>query len=151
MVSNSSLEYLKIIYILYKQNNLVRVTDIAEKMNCSKPNVTKHLNILKDSNLIEYQIYGKINLTQLGIETAKKLLEEEDIIYLLLRDVIGINNEKLKEDASNIKGVISKETLDSISDYVTIKLGLNKLNCNFNIKNEKCRSCVITRNKEGVK
>ena len=31
---NSSLEYLKTIYILNKQNKDVRVTDIANVMNC---------------------------------------------------------------------------------------------------------------------
>ena len=144
-MSSSSLEYLKTIYILSKQNNDVRVTDIASIMNCSKPNVTKHLNSLKENKLIEYESYGKIILTEEGLETSKKLLEEDDIIYLLLRDVIGLNNDNLKSDASKIKSVISKETLDGLYDYVFIKLGLNNLTCNFNIKSEKCRNCIIDK------
>ena len=140
---NSSLEYLKTIYILNKQNKDVRVTDIANVMNCSKPNVTKHLNALKENKLIEYETYGKITITDLGIEKSKQLLEEDDIIYLLLKNIIGIENDNLKSDASKIKNVISKETLDELYDYVRVKLGINNLKCNFDIKSEKCRKCII--------
>jgi len=144
-MSNSSLEYLKIIYLLEKENKEVRVTDIAKKMNCSKPNVTKHLNILKELELIEYETYGKIHITNLGIEKAKTILEEDDVIYLLLKNILCINSNNLEEEASRIKSVISKNTYDSIYKYVTIKLGLNNLKCNFSIKSEKCRKCIIDK------
>ena len=50
MVSKSLEEYLKTMYVLKKQNGNVRVTDIAEKMNCTKPSVNKALNNLKTYN-----------------------------------------------------------------------------------------------------
>ena len=49
MVSKSQEEYLKTIYVLKKQANTVRVTDIANKMRCSKPSVNKALHSLKDN------------------------------------------------------------------------------------------------------
>jgi len=49
MISKSQEEYLKTIYVLKKQVNIVRVTDIAEKMHCSKPSVNKALHNLKDN------------------------------------------------------------------------------------------------------
>ena len=138
-------EYLKEIYVLNKKNKEVRVTDIASKMNCSKPSVTKQLNILSNDGYIKYESYGKIELTSKGIEQAQKILEEDDIIYLFLSEVIGISNDNLESDSSKIKSVISEETLESIKDYVYIKLGLNKLKCNFDFKNEKCRECIINK------
>lgn len=51
MISKSQEEYLKTIYVLKKQVNTVRVTDIAEKMHCSKPSVNKALHSLKDNRL----------------------------------------------------------------------------------------------------
>lgn len=142
-------EYLKCIYILNKNNGEVRVTDIANKMKCSKPSVTKQLNNLLNDGLINYETYGKIELTDKGINRAKEILESDDIIYLLLSDVLGIQNEFLHDDATKIKSVISDETLDSIEKYVYVKLGLNKLKCNFNFKSEKCRECIINKNKIG--
>ena len=52
MISNALEEYLKNMYILEKQNNEIRVTDVANKMNCSKPSVNKALNNLN----LEYRI-----------------------------------------------------------------------------------------------
>ena len=51
-------------YILQKQNGNIRVTDVAEKMNCSKPSVNKALNNLKAENLVNYETYGIIELTK---------------------------------------------------------------------------------------
>ena len=47
MITKSQEEYLKNIYIIKKQEGTVRVTDIANKMNCSKPSVNKALHSLK--------------------------------------------------------------------------------------------------------
>ena len=143
MISKSTEEYLKTIYVLNKQNNEVRVTDIATKMNCSKPSVTKQLNILKNNNLINYETYGKIELTPDGIEYSKKILAACDIVYLLLKDVIGVDKEEALIESVKIKSDISDKTLQKISNYVYEKLELDKMTCNFNINNEKCRSCIM--------
>ena len=54
MISKSQEEYLKTMYVLQKQNGNIRVTDIANKMNCTKPSVNKALNNLKEEKLIKY-------------------------------------------------------------------------------------------------
>ena len=46
MISKALEEYVKTMYVLKKQVGEIRVTDIAEKMNCSKASVTKSLNSL---------------------------------------------------------------------------------------------------------
>lgn len=64
MISKALEEYLKTMYVLQKQNGNIRVTDIAEKMNCSKPSVNKAINNLKTENLVNYESYGTIELTE---------------------------------------------------------------------------------------
>ena len=64
MISKSQEEYLKTMYVLIKQNGSVRVTDIANKMNCTKPSVNKALYHLKDNGLVNYESYGTIELTK---------------------------------------------------------------------------------------
>ena len=86
MISKSLEEYLKTMYVLKKQNGSVRVTDIANKMNCTKPSVNKALYNLKDNELVNYESYGTIELTKKGENLAKKILETYDIIYLFRYD-----------------------------------------------------------------
>ena len=142
MISKATEEYLKTIYVLEKHNKEVRVTDIAEKMNCSKPSVTKQLNILKDNDYISYETYGHIKLTSKGVEYAKKVLADYAILYIFLHDVIGVDENISKEDAAKIKGVINDKTLSKISSYIYDVLDLKNLKCNFNIRNESCRACI---------
>ena len=63
MISKALEEYLKTMYILKKQYGNIRVTDVANSMNCTKPSVNKAIYNLKDNNLLNYESYGTIELT----------------------------------------------------------------------------------------
>lgn len=145
MISKATEEYLKTIYVLLKQKSKVRVTDIANKMNCSKPSVTKQLSILKEHNFINYETYGHIELSKEGIDYARKILADYDILYILLHDVIGVDSDLSKIEASKIKGVIDEKTLSKISSYIYEVMDLKQLKCNFNIRRESCRECLLKK------
>ena len=88
MISKSQEEYLKTMYVLKIKNGEIRVTDIAESLNISKPSVTKAINNLKGLDLVNNKTYGKIELTDKGADIAKKVLEAYDISYVFLKDVL---------------------------------------------------------------
>ena len=142
MISRAQEEYLKTMYILKKQNGNIRVTDVAIKMNCTKPSVNKALNILKEHNLVNYETYGTIELTEEGKNLAKKILEAYDIVYLFLKDVLNLEEENAKIEAEKIKTNLSDNTINRLAKYVHRELGLNSLDCNYDINKEKCRICA---------
>ena len=142
MISKSLEEYLKTMYVLNKQIGKIRVTDVAEKMNCTKPSVNKAINNLKVEGLINYEIYGTIELTKEGENLAKKILEASDIVYVFLKDVLNLEDEEAQKEAENIKSTISDNTINELAKYVHKVLDLNDLNCGFDINKEKCRSCL---------
>ena len=141
MISKSLEEYLKNMYVLGKQNGDIRVTDIAEKMNCSKPSVNKALNNLKENKLINYEAYGKIELTKQGKDLAKKNLEAYDIVYVFLKDVLELEKTQAEKEAEKIKLAVSDKTLNELARYVHKVLDFNNLDCGYDINKEKCRSC----------
>ena len=142
MITKAQEEYLKTMYVLKKQNKNIRVTDVAIKMNCTKPSVNKALNILKENGLVHYEAYGTIELTQEGENIAKKILEAYDIVYLFLKDVLNLEDEKAKSEAEKIKNNLSDDTINKLAKYVHQVLGLNNLDCDYDINKEKCRCCV---------
>ncbi len=142
MVTKSLEEYLKTMYVLKKQNGNIRVTDIAHKMNCTKPSVNKAIYNLKDNGLLNYESYGTIELTKEGEDLAKKILEAYDIVYVFLKDVLNLDSEDAKIEAEKIKLATSDDTLNKLAKYVHNELGLNSLDCNYDINREKCRSCA---------
>lgn len=147
MISKSLEQYLKTMYILKKQNGNIRVTDVAKKMNCTKPSVNKAIHNLKDNNLLNYESYGAIELTEEGENLAKKILEAYDIVYLFLKEVLGLDSEKAEVEAEKIKLAITDETINKLAKYVHKTLGLNSLDCGYDINKEKCRCCARRTNK----
>ena len=79
-ITNSQEEYLKTIYILEKNKQKVRVTDIADKLKITKPSVNKAINLLKDNGVINYQAYGEITLTKEGEKYAIEIIKKQDIL-----------------------------------------------------------------------
>lgn len=142
MISKSLEEYIKTMYILKQQNGNIRVTDIAEKMNCSKPSVNKAINNLKENGLINYESYGAIEFTETGENLAKKILETYDIVFLFLKDVLELEPRKAEMEAEKMKLSMSDETINKLAKYIHSVLNLNNLNCNYDVNKEKCRSCV---------
>ena len=148
MISKSMEEYIKNMYILKQKNGNIRVTDIAEKMNCSKASVNKAINNLKENGLVNYESYGTIEITPEGEDLAQKILESYDIVFLFLKDVLGMDYEKAEEEAENMKTSMSDETINKLAKYVHQVLGLRNLNCNYDVNQERCRQCVKrTKNK----
>jgi len=142
MISKAVEEYLKTMYILKKQNGNIRVTDIANKMECTKPSVNKAINNLKEEKLVNYETYGIIELTEEGENLAKKIIEAYDIVYIFLKEVLNLDEETAQSEAEKIKSTITDETINKLAKYVHEVLGLSNLNCNYDINQEKCRNCI---------
>lgn len=141
-ISKSLEEYIKTMYVLQKQNGTIRVTDIAEKMECTKPSVNKAIKQLNQKGYVNYETYGKIEMTKDGTKLAKKILEAYDIIYVFLTELLGIEKENAKIEAEKMKKSIDDNTLNKLAKYVQNTLGIRNLECNYDINNEKCIECT---------
>ena len=147
-LTNSQEEYLKTIYILSKKEKEVRVTDIANKLKITKPSVNKAINNLNKINLINYQTYGNITLTEKGKEIAKAILKKFDIVKLFLTQVLEVDEKVAEEEAKSMKYAISEKTQESLEKYIIKILNLEELECGCNINNEKCRNCARIKQKD---
>ena len=148
MISKALEEYIKTMYVLKIKKGEIRVTDVADLMSCSKPSVNKALNNLKSEKLVNYETYGKIELTKQGEDLAKKILEAYDILYLFLKDVIELDEEKAHIEAEKIKLTIEDNTLNKLAKYIHKVLNLNDLDCDYDINKERCRTCARNKRKE---
>ena len=149
MISKALEEYLKTMYVLKKQNGNIRVTDVANKMECTKPSVNKAINNLKEEKLVNYETYGTIELTEQGENLAKKILEAYDIVYVFLKEVLNLDEESARNEAEKIKSSIADDTINKLAKYVHEVLGLSNLNCNYDLNKEQCRNCInSTANKK---
>ena len=141
-LTNSQEEYLKTIYILKNTINEIRVTDIADKLNKSKASVNNAINNLKQAGFINYEPYGKIELTTYGEKEATNIIEAYDIVKLFLSDIIEAKPENIENEAKEIKTILSDDTLNKLAKYTHKTLGLYSLECGYDINKIKCIKCV---------
>ena len=139
-------EYLKTIYMLENKNEKARVTDIAKKLNKTKPTVNYAINVLKEDGLVEYETYGNITLTEKGNNIAYKILEAYDIIYLFLNEILNLDSESSEKEATKMKTILDDETLNKLAKYTHKTLGLHSLECGYDINNIKCIQCERRKN-----
>jgi len=153
MISSSLEEYLRNMYILDKKQGSIRVTDIANSMNCSKPSVNKAIKSLSEKNLVTYETYGEIQLTSEGEQYAKKIIESYDIVYVFLKDVLGLEEKLAESEAEKLKSDMSDVTINKLVKYVHKELGLTDLSCDYDVNQQRCREClrVSIRERKGDK
>ena len=72
MISKSLEEYIKSMYVLKMQNEIIRVTDVANKMGVSKASVNKAVKNLQEEKLVNYESYKDIELTAKRWRISKK-------------------------------------------------------------------------------
>ena len=143
-------EYLKTIYLLEKEENGARVTDIAKILDKTKPTVNYAITSLKDYGLVNYETYGNISLTEIGIKYAKKVLEAYDIVYLFLNGILELDSNKAEEEATKMKATLDDETLNKLAVYTHKTLGLYSLECGYNINNERCINCLRRKERKDI-
>lgn len=124
-------DYIETISILAENSKVVRVKDIAAKLNIKMPSVSAALSKLKEKGLIEYEKYGYIELTPLGKNEAAKVYNRHKILHYFLKDILGVSNSTADDEACKLEHYLSPETCQKI----------NKLNIFFSsdkIENQNC-------------
>lgn len=150
-LTGSQEEYLKTIYLLEKNSKKVRVTDIALRLQITKPSVNKAINLLKDMGLINYKAYGDITLTKEGESYAVEVIKKQDILKMFLVEILNIDKKQAEEEAIAMKHAISESTAKKLNKYITQIMNLGDLTCGYDENNEKCRKCIQRTAKNKMK
>ncbi|MCL2610871.1 MAG: metal-dependent transcriptional regulator [Defluviitaleaceae bacterium] len=114
-VSNSEENYLAAILNLSNGNKGVRVTDIAEALNLSKPSVNKAIKNLKERGLVTHETYGSVYLTLNGECIARNVGVRNVILKKFLTEVLGVEENKAEEEACAIEHYVSIDTIERLS------------------------------------
>jgi len=111
-------DYLEVILELSKQEESVRVTDIAEKLNIAKASVTQAVNALKEFKLVVQDKYGPVRLTKRGREEAAKVRYKHWMLRSFLVNVLTVEPAIAEKDACLMEHVISPQTLYRLVEFM---------------------------------
>lgn len=109
--------YLESIYVLSQKLNGVHSIDISEYMGYSKPSVSRAVGLLKKGGYIQIDEENHINLTESGLEVARKIYERHTLLTAMLMN-LGVPEEVALRDACKMEHAISDESLEAIRRHM---------------------------------
>ena len=105
-------DYIEMIYRKTRNNKYVTIKDLANFLNVKPSSASKMANRLKDLDMIEFEKYGKINLTENGKILGKYLLWRHNILKRFFK---YLNGHKYNlEQVEKIEHFIANDTLINI-------------------------------------
>lgn len=110
----SSENYLKAIYILHNQLDVVRSIDVAIELGVSKPSVSIAIKKLRNENYLCMDDNHYLILTEKGFEYAKSIFERHVIIEKVLTDLVKIDKQTAHEESCRLEHFLSEETINKI-------------------------------------
>lgn len=134
---SSTLEsYLEEINSLQKKYGAVRATDLAQRMQCATPSATNALRRLANLDLINYEAYRPVTLTDKGKAAIKKLDRTHRILAEFMTDLLALPSEIAEKEACRLEHRISQRVLSRINLLMQfLKADENSIKCLSEQKN----------------
>ncbi len=123
-------DYLEEIYLDYIGSNTgVRITDLAQAMGVTKASATDAVKKMKDRGLVRHERYGRIYLSDAGLQAAKEVYDRHVTITQFIRNFLDVSPEVAENDACGIEHIISDETFSAIKAALR-RQAINEMNGN---------------------
>ncbi len=117
-LSSNMEDYIETISMLADENKIVRVKDIASRLEIKMPSVTAALNKLKELGLIDYEKYGYIELTRKGKQTADKICHRHYCLTDFFSEILKLNSHEAESVACKLEHDISTEACNRIHKFL---------------------------------
>lgn len=114
MTQRTTQDYLKTVYNLSKNGDLVTTTEISQKLDIAPASVTEMLKKLSDEGYVQYSPYKGSTLTDKGLQEAKKITRKHRLLETFLSDVLHIGKDKVHSEACQMEHALSDEAEESL-------------------------------------
>ncbi|MBQ7449980.1 metal-dependent transcriptional regulator [bacterium] len=110
-------DYIETIYISLQSGENLKGAELARRLFISRASVSEALSKLVNLGLIEYESYGYIKLTEIGIKEGKRVYSKHGILKDFFKNILGINEKEASENACEIEHVISQNVLERLTKF----------------------------------
>ena len=109
-------DYIEMIYKGTLDKKEISIKEISNKLNVKYSSTNNMLNKLKELDLVNYDKYKKISLTEEGIHLGKYLLYRHDILTTFFK---LLNNKDYKlQEVEKIEHYLSVKTIKNIEKLI---------------------------------
>ena len=90
---------------------MVRIVDIAQRLNVSKASVNKAVTALKNQGLVDQSHYGKVMLTERGRELGGAVWYRHRLLRTFLMQELGVEFDRADSEACMMEHALSDDTM----------------------------------------
>ncbi|MFW9922353.1 MAG: metal-dependent transcriptional regulator [Candidatus Thorarchaeota archaeon] len=110
-------DYLEGILVLSEEKGFAQVTELAHLLEVSKASVTEMVSKMKKLELVNFEKYGTISLTQKGKEIATKVFDMHETLKSFLL-MIGVKESNANQDCCSMEHDLSKDTIKRLKTFI---------------------------------
>lgn len=111
-------DYLETIFDLDNEKRVVRVKDIAKRMDVKMPTVTSMLRSLSERGLVNYEKYEYVELTDTGADVGREMRLRHETLYKFLTGILKVDAKRADGEACKMEHALSAATLESLTDFM---------------------------------
>ncbi len=111
-------EYLEAMYLLLKEKGVIRIKDLATKLNVRPSSVVEYLNKLAKRGLVHYEKHESITLTEFGLNIAKKVYQRHEALRKFLTRILELSSDVAERDACYIEHGVHDITINRIVELM---------------------------------
>ena len=111
-------DYMETISRLSIENRVVRVRDIAKKLGIKMPSVTAALNRLREMELIEYEKYGFIELTEKGKKISGYIYNKHQLLSDFFHNLLQLDPIAAEQEACKVEHALMPETCVQLHKFM---------------------------------
>lgn len=110
--------YLKALFHLSLENEEVSVLDLSKSLNIKMPTVNSMVKKLSAKELISYEKYKPLTLTQGGKRAAGLIIRKHRLVEMFLVEHLGFGWDEVHEIAEQIEHIKSQRFFDRIDQLL---------------------------------
>jgi DtxR family Mn-dependent transcriptional regulator len=118
MTSPAVEDYLKAIFQLSEDGRPVSTSAIADRLGIAAGSVTGMLKRLADQGLVEHVRYHGTSLTNVGKQSAIRMIRRHRIIEAFLVHTLGYSWDRVHDEAERLEHAASDELIDRIANIL---------------------------------
>lgn len=112
--SESVQNFLKAVYSLQQKNERVSTNALAEVLRVQAPSITDMAQRLVAAELVDYEKYKGVRLTDSGQVLALKIIRRHRMIELYLMRELGYALQEVHAEAENLEHAVSDRFIEAI-------------------------------------
>ncbi|MFC3414959.1 metal-dependent transcriptional regulator [Algoriphagus hitonicola] len=123
MASSTEENYLKILFNLTHEKGEVNISELSSQLGVSMPTVNSMIKNLQKSDLVHYEKYKPVTLSEKGKKTAALIVRKHRLTEMFLVNKMGFGWEEVHQIAEQVEHIHAPkffERMDEMLGFPTV-------------------------------